>query len=71
MIAWVTLSDSRGSRSTALKAGRSLSCALSIGLTYHGDHVPIDDRLHLPAMDSLNASATLRWEGYHGTIEGG
>ena len=71
MIAWVTLSDSRGSRSTALKAGRSLSCALSIGLTYHGDHVPIDHRLHLPAMDSLNASATLRWEGYHGTIEGG
>src|SRR3954452_13428811 len=32
---------------------------------------PPDDRLHSPQMESLSASATLRWEGYHGTIEGG
>src|SRR5436190_18661716 len=35
MIACVTLSDSRGSRSTALKAGRGLSFAVPMLLTYH------------------------------------
>ena len=33
--------------------------------------LPTNNRLHWPEMESLNASATLRWEGYHGTIEGG
>src|SRR3954468_4168768 len=70
-IAWVTLSDSRASRSMGRNAvAFSLLLPGSMPLTYHDD--PQIKRSHrLATMESLNASATLRWNGYHGSIEGG
>lgn len=51
-------------------AAFSLSSPVSILLTYHGVPPPTGWR-RLAAMESLNASATVRWNGFHGTIEGG
>jgi organic hydroperoxide reductase OsmC/OhrA len=70
-MACITLSDSRASRSMGRNAAAfSLLLPVSMHLTYHGDP-SVQPSHRLAAMESLNASATLRWKGYHGSIEGG
>jgi organic hydroperoxide reductase OsmC/OhrA len=70
-MACVTLSDSLASRSMGRNADAfSLLLPVSMHLTYHDD--PRAKRCRrLAAMESLSASATLRWNGFHGSIEGG